>query len=103
MAEMIAGSDISIEFTTDVSINTPSDVKFVLQLGDDVQFQKAVGSGVSVISTTRFDVRLNKADTINLMPDVYRMQGLVITAGGDELPAKLDDGFLTILKQLAFS
>jgi|GEM_PF-4713817 hypothetical protein len=102
---MVQGDEIDIGFTTDISMGTPQEVRFVLQKNNTPLVHKSIGQGdVVVDSTTHFTVTFHEADTLELPVGNYDIQALMEEeVTGDRKSIKLDQGIMTLTKRLTFA
>ena len=102
--KMAQGDEIKLGFTTDVSIGVPEELKFALQKGTTLYFQKSVAEGsIEVDTTNHFFVTFNEFDTLALPVGEYEIQALLIEqTTGRKKSIQLVDGKIQITKRLSF-
>ena len=98
------GDEIRLGFTTDIDIGVPEELKFALQKGTTLFFQKSVVEGsIEVDTTTHFFVTFNEVDTLSLPVGEYEIQALLVEqATSKKKSIQLVDGKISITKLLAF-
>ena len=98
------GDDIDLIITTDESIASPNNLKFLFQEESAAvaAFTKTLGSGIVANNDTQFTVTIDKADTINLAVGNYKIQALYIDSSNKEQAINFNPEFIVIKARLAF-
>lgn len=100
------GDEIDIVVTVDKSIESPSTLKFVVQAenSDVAAFEHSIAvGGLVATDATHFTVALSRADTLNLAPGNYTIQGEYQDAGSKFKSIIFNPNFIVIRKRLDFT
>lgn len=110
IVSLVQGDEIDITITVTnaieqgVDISTATVMKFVVQPenSDTKSFEKAIGSGVTLVDADEFKISLDRDDTMTLTPGNYLIQALS-TVDGKTKAIEITPNFIVIKKSLDFS
>lgn len=103
VVRIFAGDEITLGFTTQIELGAPNGLYFAVEHEGTTQFQKALGSGVTVDGANHFTVQLSASDTSGLLGN-YQMQGLLLEEGtGLQRTIALGSGNFIVDRRLEFT
>lgn len=102
-AEIVQGDDKLLVFTVDQDIVAPNAIKFVAERNGVSAFQKTLIDGIVQDGVRTFTVTIKSADTINLKPGNYQIQGLYIDSALDQRALLFEPDEIAIAKRLSFA